>query len=142
MGLWLVQSLRRELCPDKDFGTIAKESTSSTYDYLVDVNDASFFAPKSMKGALDAYLLGKGYPLPTCEADYFNCAYRSLADGYRICIAELCENSGRSYDTLYIVGGGAKNTYLNDLVEEIAGVRVVALPIEATALGNLKIQMK
>ena len=142
MGLWLVQSLRRELCPDKDFGTIAKESTSSTYDYLVDVNDGSFFAPKSMKGALDAYLLGKGYPLPTCEAEYFNCAYRSLADGYRICIAELCENSGRSYDTLYIVGGGAKNTYLNDLVEEIAGVRVVALPIEATALGNLKIQMK
>ena len=141
MGLWLVQSLRRELCPDKDFGTIAAESTASTYTPLVDVNDNIFFAPKSMKEAFDSYLTAHGHPAPACEADYFNCAYRSLADGYRVCLADLANNSGKTYDTLYIVGGGAKNTYLNELTEEIAGVRVVALPIEATALGNLKIQM-
>ena len=141
MGLWLVQSLRRELCPDKDFGTIAKESVSSTYNYLVNVNDNCFFAPKSMKEAFDTYLAEHGHPTPACEADYFNCAYRSLSDGYRICLAELAANSGKAYDTLYIVGGGAKNTYLNELTEQIAGVKVVALPIEATALGNLKIQM-
>ena len=47
---------------------------------------------------------------------------------------------GRRFDTLYIVGGGAKNSYLNELTYSLCGVRVVALPIEATALGNLKIQ--
>ena len=46
------------------------------------------------------------------------------------------------YDKLYIVGGGAKNGFLNRLTEEATGKTVVALPIEATALGNIKIQMK
>ena len=56
-------------------------------------------------------------------------------------IQELQHNTGRHYDTLYIVGGGAKNQFLNQLTEESTGKRVIALPIEATAIGNLKIQM-
>ena len=50
-------------------------------------------------------------------------------------------NTGRTYSYIYIVGGGAKNGYLNALTEKITGKRVVALPIEATAIGNLKTQM-
>ena len=57
-------------------------------------------------------------------------------------IAELEENTDQKYEKLYVVGGGAKNTFLNRLTEEATGKRVVALPIEATALGNLKIQME
>ena len=52
------------------------------------------------------------------------------------------QNTGRRYDRLYIVGGGAKNTYLNRLTEESTGKQVTALPIEATALGNIRIQLK
>ena len=74
--------------------------------------------------------------------DYFRCAYRSLALSYKRAIDELEANTGRSYDKLYIVGGGAKNAFLNRLTEEATGKRVIALPIEATALGNLKIQME
>lgn len=55
---------------------------------------------------------------------------------------ELEENTGESYKKLYIVGGGAKNAFLNRLTEEATGKQVVALPIEATALGNLKIQLE
>ena len=51
-------------------------------------------------------------------------------------------NTGKQYSKLYIVGGGAKNTYLNRLTEELSGKQVIALPIEATALGNLKLQME
>ena len=57
-------------------------------------------------------------------------------------IRELEHNTGRKYDTLYIVGGGAKNQFLNRLTEKATGKKVIALPIEATALGNLKIQME
>ena len=74
--------------------------------------------------------------------DYFRCAYRSLAISYREALRELEENTGKHYDRLYIVGGGAKNGFLNRLTEESTGKKVVALPIEATALGNLKIQME
>ena len=74
--------------------------------------------------------------------DYFRCAYRSLALSYKQAIEELEINTGCTYEKLYIVGGGAKNGFLNRLTEETTGKQVIALPIEATALGNLKIQMQ
>lgn len=136
MGLWLVNELRRELCPKKDFALIAKEAETSTFDGTVDANAPEFLAPKSMKAAFDAAL-----GVPMVEADYFRCAYRSLAQSYRQAISELEANTGKSYEKLYIVGGGAKNAFLNKLTEEATQKKVIALPIEATAIGNLKIQI-
>ena len=49
--------------------------------------------------------------------------------------------TGQHWDKLYIAGGGAKNATLNELTAHYTGKQVVALPIEATAIGNLKIQM-
>ena len=74
--------------------------------------------------------------------DYFRCAYRSLALSYMTAIQELQHNTCKNYDSIYIVGGGAKNAFLNWLTEEATGKKVIALPIEATAIGNLKIQME
>ena len=141
MGMWVVQSLRRDLCPEKDYGTIAAEAETSTYSETVDVNAEVFMAPPCMKQAFDDYLAGQGKPLPQTEQDYFNCAFHSLAKIYAVSLAELETVVGKKYDKLYIVGGGAKNNYLNRLTEAACKVKVVALPVEATALGNLKIQM-
>ena len=137
MGMWMVNRLRDELCPDKPFPKIVADAETSTFDGTVDANAPCFLAPGSMKAAFDASLDEK----PQTAADYFRCAYRSLALGYRDAIRELEANTGRTYDKLYIVGGGAKNQFLNRLTEEATGKTVIALPIEATALGNLKIQM-
>ena len=141
MGMWTVQSLRRELCPDKDFPTIEKEAVESGFSGVVDVNDNDFLAPDSMKSAFDRAFAGRDYA-PKTEADYFSAAYHSLADSYKNAIAELEANTGKHYDTLYIVGGGAKNKYLNEITEKACGIKVKALPIEATSIGNLRIQMK
>lgn len=141
-GLWIVQCLKKELCPDKDFGTIAQEASKSDYNEYFNPNDDVFSAPESMKAAIDGYLSERGKPLPKTEADYFNSAYVSLAYGYKTAIEDLEKNTGKTYAYIYIVGGGAKNVYLNELTEKITGKRVVALPIEATAIGNLKTQMK
>ena len=138
MGMWLVNRLRAELCPDRPWNEITAEAEADRFDPVVDANDPVFLAPESMKAAFDA----KRPRLPESAAGYFRCAYRSLAQCYRQAIAELEHNTGRSYDSLYIVGGGAKNQYLNRLTEEATGKRVLALPIEATALGNLNLQMK
>ena len=137
MGMWLVNRLRAELCPDKPFGEIVAEAEEKRFDPLVDANDPAFLAPASMKAAFDAAL---PHP-PKCPAGYFRCAYRSLAQSYAKAIAELERNTGKTYSQLYIVGGGAKNGFLNRLTEEATGKRVIALPIEATALGNLRIQL-
>ena len=57
-------------------------------------------------------------------------------------IEELEANTGKKYEKLYIVGGGAKNQFLNRLTEQATGKTVIALPIEATAIGNLMIQIR
>ena len=138
MGQWVVNRLRDELCPDKSFQDIANEARSSQFCEVVDVNASVFLAPKSMKAAFDSYFEeGKG---PQSEKDYFNCAFRSLAESYRIAIVELEQNLNKKFCKLYIVGGGAKNGYLNELTQEACNLKVVALPIEATAIGNLTIQ--
>ena len=138
MGMWLVNRLRAELCPEKPWDEITREAEEKHFDHLVDVNDPIFLAPESMKAAFDARL---PHP-PKCPAGYFRCAYRSLAQGYRQAIEEVERNTGRTYQKLYIVGGGAKNAFLNRLTEDATGKQVIALPIEATALGNLRIQQK
>lgn len=138
MGMWLVNELQREICPETPFPEIVKLAEESKCEAFVDANAPEFLSPKSMKAAFDK-AAGNVF---SSVGDYFRCAYRSLAISYREALRELEENTGKHYDRLYIVGGGAKNGFLNRLTEEATGKKVVALPIEATALGNLKIQME
>jgi rhamnulokinase len=136
--MWLVNQLQKELCPDMPFPQIVALAEESSCDTLVDANAPEFLAPKSMKAAFD---MATGNALNNI-GDYFRCAYRSLALSYKAALEELEANTGCAYSKLYIVGGGAKNVFLNRLTEEATGKQVIALPIEATALGNLKIQME
>lgn len=138
MGMWLVNRLKDELCPETPFSEIVRMAAESRFEETVNANAPDFLAPKSMKAAFDratgGQLVGIG--------DYFRCAYCSIAQSYAEALAELESNTGRTYEKLYIVGGGAKNDFLNRLTAQATGKQVVALPIEATALGNLKIQME
>lgn len=138
MGMWPVNELQRELCPDMGFSEIVRLAEESACRALVDANAPQFLAPRSMKAAFDE---ATGHALAGI-GDYFCCAYRSLAVSYGKAVAELETNTGMKYEKLYIVGGGAKNAFLNRLTEEVTGKQVIALPLEATALGNLKIQME
>lgn len=138
MGMWLVNELKKEVAPKLSFDELVKEAEKSTFSEPVDVNDASFLAPKSMKEAL----LSKLSATPKNVGDCFKAVFLSLAESYSAAVEELEHNTGKTYSTLYIVGGGAKNGYLNRLTEEKSGKKVIALPIEATAIGNLRIQLE
>ena len=112
-----------------------------------------------MTVATDASFMGPNRDAPYCNGDYHLYDYITNTEnriypiyhGTLLFIGtemkvntfdEMSKNTGKKFDTLYIVGGGAKNTYLNELTEKICNIKVVALPIEATALGNLKIQIE
>ena len=138
MGMWLVNELQKGLCSGLGFAEIVNAAKESPCDALIDANAPEFLAPKSMKAAFDGATGGQLVSI----GDYFRCAYRSLAESYVKALAELERNTGMQYDKLYIVGGGAKNEFLNHLTAKATGKKVIALPIEATALGNLKIQME
>ena len=138
MGMWLVNRLAAELCPDKPWREIDAEAEAACFDETVNANNGVFLSPDCMKDAFDSLLTTK----PQTVGDYFRCAYRSLALSYAQAVRELQHNTGRCYEKIYIVGGGAKNVFLNRLTEQATGKKVIALPIEATAIGNLKIQME
>ncbi len=140
MGLWIIQCLAKQL--NMDFPTMVKQSMESSYKEIYDVNDERFLSPKDMKQEIAAYFKEKGLPTPVDDKDYINATYHSLAYSYKVAFEELEKVTGKKYTSLYIVGGGAKNKYLNDLTKHYLQKEVIALPIEATALGNLKTQME
>ena len=121
-------------------GVKAREYTNATYTRIFDVNAARFSAPQDMRAEIRAALAETG-EVPATDADLINSIYHSLAYCYGEAYREMEAVTGQHWDKLYIAGGGAKNATLNELTAHYTGKQVVALPIEATAIGNLKIQM-
>ncbi|MBR5931703.1 MAG: rhamnulokinase, partial [Lachnospiraceae bacterium] len=111
MGMWLVNRLKEEICPETSWDEIVPAAQTSRFEETVDANANAFLAPESMKEAFDNALSMQ----PQTMGDYFRCAYRSLALSYMNAIEELQHNTGQHYDKIYIVGGGAKNVFLNQL---------------------------
>ena len=137
MGMWIVT----QVCDQEGLSFLEMQTKldDNTYEEVFDVNDPSLVAPKNMKKAILKLL--KHNP-PKDDFDLFNSIYHSFAESYNNACKQLEIITGNQYNYIYIVGGGAKNRYLNKLVEKHTGKKVVALPIEATSLGNIKIQMK
>ena len=122
-------------------GVKAREYTNATYTRIFDVNAARFSAPQDMRAEIHTALAETG-EAPAMDADLINSVYHSLAYCYGEAFRELESLTEQHWDKLYIAGGGAKNATLNELTAHYTGKQVVALPIEATAIGNLKIQMQ
>ena len=136
MGLWIIQNLQKML--GISFAEMVDLAKTSSYEKLFDVNLPCFLEPFHIREDI----LRELGETELSDADVINSVYRSLAYSYGQAVRELEAATGRTPEYLYIGGGGAKNQYLNELTEQFTGKKVIALPIEATALGNLKIQMK
>ena len=137
MGMYLANRVKDET--DLTFKIIDSLILDSKYKETFDVNDPSLNAPKSMKDAILNLL--KDNP-PQNDIDLFASIYHSQALCYKKAIEELEEVTKKEYKKIYIIGGGARNAFLDHLVNAYTNKKVIALPIEATALGNIKVQMK
>ena len=137
MGMWINNELKKEVLFTQEY--IDNNIKNADYKVTFDVNDKSLSAPKSMKEALLKLL---SICPPSNNLELFASIYRSLALSYKNAIDGLEEITNKKFKSIYIVGGGAKNKFLNELVEEYTNKKVVALPIEATSIGNIKVQMK
>ena len=142
MGMWIVNEFRREENIQTDFSILLEQLKTNDYKEIFDVNDPSLNAPHNMKEAIVALLEKSKKHLPTNDLDMFNAIYHSMANSYNIAICELKNITNIDFNKVVVIGGGAKNYYLNNLIEKYTGLKVLAYPIEATALGNIKIQMK
>lgn len=135
MGLWLIQSVKKEL-GNLSFETLAQMAKCKEDCGIIDVNDQRFLSPKSMTDEINK-ALGKSLN----SASIMRVIYDSLAKSYADAITELERNTGKTYSTLNIIGGGSKDTFLNELTAKATGKKIVTGPTEATAIGNLIMQM-
>lgn len=141
MGLWLVQCLKRELKDQYSFAQLAQMARDeANFDYHLDVNSARYLAPKSVMAEIDGECAQKGWPVPRTPGQYAHAIYQSLAHAYAAAMDELESITGEKFGVLCIVGGGANNTYLNQLTEQAIGRSVITGSPEATALGNILLQ--
>ncbi len=141
MGLWMIQSIKREYKGQYGYQELMLMAMDSKYDGIYDASDQRLLAPKSMMAAISECLVEKGYSAPSGLADTVRAAYRSLAASYAKAADNIERMTGNKYDTIYIVGGGSKDEFLNKLTAEFSGRSVVTGVTEATAIGNLAVQL-
>lgn len=145
MGLWMIQSIRRERNGQgKSYGfpdLIAMAKEADRFASVVDVNDSRFLAPNSMIEAIWMYCKQSGQEVPKTVGEVLACVYHSLAGSYGETVQEIERITGRRFSRLYIVGGGCQDPYLNQLTKKATKKEVFAGPVEATAIGNLMVQM-
>lgn len=141
MGLWMIQSVKKEFTEDLSFAEICEMASKETISSIVDCNDDCFLAPKSMIEAVQKFCRDTDQQVPETVGEISSVIYNSLAKCYGDTVEEIEAITGKKYSTIYVVGGGSNAGYLNELTAKYTGRKVSAGPSEATAIGNVIVQM-
>jgi rhamnulokinase len=145
MGLWLLQCCRKKWsdkvdCPEQgELLDLAAEEKSFTS--LVDPDHESFLRERDMPSAIAQFCARTQQPAPQSPAAFTRAILESLAFKYRLVLSNLEKLTGTRIERIRVIGGGSKNHLLNRLTADATGRTVLAGPAEATALGNIAVQM-
>ncbi|WP_036610038.1 rhamnulokinase [Oribacterium sp. P6A1] len=188
MGLWMIQSVQKELIADYDlyiekayeasgpkmqdkrenageshnsgdilgeteeisiedakkyfsFANLCAKAKEASINSVVDANDSRFLAPKSMIEEVKKACRESGQQVPETPWEIARVIYHSLAVCYKKAVKEIEDITKKRYETIHIVGGGSNAEWLNELTAKETGLKVIAGPGEATAIGNIGAQM-
>ncbi len=145
MGLWLIQESRRQWIregADVTFADMEREALAcQPFQSLVNPDDPRLGVPGDMPGRIREICRETGQHVPASRGEVVRCIYESLALKYRVTKDSIEAMTGRTYPDLHVVGGGTKDGLLSQFTANATGSRVVAGPIEATALGNIAVQL-
>ena len=108
---------------------------------LIDTDDEIFLEPGDMRERIVSYAKRTNQSIPNEPKEFFRCAYESLAYKYKETIEEIESVTNKKFEEIYIVGGGSNATFFCQLVANITGKKVIAGHGEATAIGNIVIQL-
>jgi rhamnulokinase len=146
MGLWLVQQCKRAFDArgrKYEYAQLAQMAAKApALRSIVNPDDSRFLNPPDMPKAIQDFCRETKQPVPKTEGELVRCAYESLALKYREVLSWLEELTGNSIEVIHIVGGGSKSAILNQFTADACQRPVVTGPVEATALGNLLVQVR
>jgi rhamnulokinase len=145
-GLWLLQSCRQAWA---ETGRVfehtelldAAADPALAFSAFIDPDHASLLDPGNMPAAIADYCRQTRQPVPATPPAVVRAILESLAFKYRMVLGALEDVTGLHFEEIRIVGGGSRNRLLNQFTANATGRPVVAGPVEATALGNIAMQM-
>ncbi len=145
-GMWLLEQCRAAWSRkgrDYTYEEITRMAESAPRSAAtIDPDDPSFASPTDMDDAIRAYCRRHSIAEPRDDAAMMRLIFDSLAAKYGEVLARLQKVAPFEIEALHVIGGGARNDLLNRLTAEATGIKVIAGPSEATALGNLMIQAR
>ncbi len=144
-GLWLIQESRRQWIREgKEYSYAELEKLAlecEPFKCFIDP-DAPEFAPMgNLPRRVKEYCEKTGQYVPQTVGEIIRCIYESLALKYRYTFDGIKECTGKDYDRIHVMGGGTKDKLLLQMTAQSCNVNVYGGPIEATALGNVAIQL-
>lgn len=144
MGLWILESCRREWEREGRAGTTAALTQAAAAleqpAGVVFPDDPRFFNPESMTAELRSALAATGQRVGDQPAALARVVLDSLALRYASVVETIERLAGAPVAGIHVVGGGSLNDYLNQATADAAGRPVLAGPVEATATGNVLLQ--
>ncbi|NLG28173.1 MAG: rhamnulokinase [Chloroflexi bacterium] len=145
MGLWIVQQCRHTWAQsgqELSYAEIAQQAAQApAFGPLIDVDAHDFLHPGDMPVRIQAFCARTGQRVPEGVGEIARCAFESLACTYRWVLERMEILAGRPLNQINIVGGGSQNELLSQFTADCTRRPVVAGPIEATALGNVLMQL-
>lgn len=141
MGLWLIQESRRQFKREgNDLSYAELEQLAleaEPFKSFINPNHESFESPGDLPSRIRDYCKDTNQPIPSTIGEIMRCVYESIALEYANSLMQISNVTVKEYDTIHIIGGGTKDEFLCQLAANACGVKVVAGPIEATAIGNI-----
>jgi len=145
MGLWILQECKREwdeLGETASFSELALAAKEAEpFRSLISPDDAIFYAPGGMTGRIQSYCKAAGQPVPRSQGEVARCILESLALRYREALEGMEALTKTSFVSLHLVGGGIQNELLCQFTANAIGRPVSAGPVEASAIGNMLMQL-
>jgi rhamnulokinase len=145
MGLWMLQGCRHSWVAQGysyDYRDLMEMASGEpAFTHLVDPDDGSFLRPADMPAAIADFCAKTHQPAPASPSAYVRCVLESLALKYRLVLRSLEQLSKTRIERIRVIGGGSRNRLLNQFTADATGRQVLAGPAEATALGNIAIQI-
>lgn len=145
IGLWLIQEAKRQFVKDGknySYGDMEELALKSEpFKYLIDPDDPVFVPPGGMLDRICDYCERTGQGRPQTDGEIVRCIYESIALKYRNSFEKIMDCTGKEYKAIHMVGGGTKDKLLCQMTANSTGAKVIAGPIEATALGNIAVQL-
>lgn len=139
MGLWIIQNIKKEY-EKYSFEQIANAAYKSNITSVIDCNDVRFLNPNNMCEEIKNFCIQTEQQIPKTINDFAKIAYKSLAIAYCQAIDEIESITGISYESIYIVGGGANANLLNEYTKRISNKKVFVFKNEASSIGNILVQ--